>query len=607
MAFLFKNMSSEKGLGNFIRLKFNGESSEPFAHATLKYDGKKQAAENKRVRGYISSSENVLHFGLGEATEVDTIQIRWPSGAIEEKYNVSVNKIIEFSEENATGRFKKTSTTKSLFSNVSPTGIGLDYTHTENPYNDFSKEILLPYKQSTLGPFMAKGDLNGDGENDLFFGGAQGQPAEIYFQVPTGFKKINSEALSVDRAYEDMEATIFDFDNDGDNDIYVVSGGNEHLEDSQFFADRIYLNDGNGNFSRHKVPILDNLRYSGKSVAVLDFNQDGFKDLVITNRIIPQSYPKAAPSFILRNTNGQFEDVTKEVAPELANFGIINKVIATDFDNDGWQDFMVVGEWTGIGLFKNFNGKFKNIADGGALMDLKGWWFTVGETDINRDGLKDYIIGNLGLNSKYTASKEYPLKVFGNDFDNNGNWDIVLSYEYEGKDVPLRGKECSAQQMPFIANKFGTYKEFAQASLKDIFDSDLDSSYYLEATEFRSILLVNQGKGRFKIEYLPKYAQLFPVLSFVFQDLNGDGYEDVILAGNIYNTEVETPRLDAVSGLVLVSNGGNNYAPRNDNAAIQALRGNVKSIGYLKHKLLDQEYILSLKNNGKLSILKIEK
>ena len=285
------------------------------------------------------------------------------------------------------------------------------------------------------------------------------------------------------------------------------------------------------------------------------------------------------------------------MAPDLANFGIVNKVIATDFNNDGWEDFIVVGEWTGIGLFENKEGTFENVAP---LSDLqeRGWWFTVAETDVNKDGLKDYLIGNLGMNSKFKASFEKPFKVFATDFDDNGTNDIVLSNPYNGEYVPSRGRECSSQQMPFIAEKFPTYDAFAKASLSDIYGEKLDSAVTYEANTFESILLLNEGASIFKKISLPATAQTAPILSIAIQDVNKDGYEDAIIAGTIYNTEVETPRWDSGSGLVLIANGENGYtAGRSTGLHID---GNVKDLEVVSIK--GKNYLIAGRNNNLLAV-----
>ncbi|MEH6618848.1 VCBS repeat-containing protein [Maribacter arcticus] len=556
-AFLYKNLTSDNSKGNYLNIKTIGATSEPYCNVEIKYAGKSQFAEQKRVRGYMSSQENELHFGLGENLKVDTVSITWLNGKTEQIFNVAANTTVEFNIKNAIKTVNKNKTIVPIFESINPNSIGIDYTHRENNFNDFSSEILLPYKQSTFGPFISKGDLNGDGLVDLFIGGSSNQPAYLYFQTLNGYKKEIPKVFEIDKSFEDMESIIFDFDNDNDLDIYVVSGGNEYTENSSFYQDRIYLNNGHGKFTKSKDAALVSFAKNGKSVDVIDFDKDGDLDILVGNRSIPNKYPQHSSSVLYENRDGTLVDITSEHAPDLNNFGIINSILATDYDNDGWEDIIAVGEWTGIGLFKNNKGTFE--LDKSSLLDEKGWWFSVNETDINNDGLKDYIVGNVGLNIKFKSSAEKPFKIYSNDFDNNGTNDIILSKEYKGNYVPVRGRECSSQQMPFIKEKFGSYSSFANATMNDIYGENLEKSYKKEATNFKSILLINLGDGNFTISSLPIEAQQFPIMNTTFYDINKDGFEDCIVIGNIYGTEVETPRLDAISGLVLLSNHTNGY------------------------------------------------
>lgn len=282
----------------------------------------------------------------------------------------------------------------------------------------------------------------------------------------------------------------------------------------------------------------------------------------------------------------------------------MNKIISTDYDNDGWMDFIALGEWTPVGLFRNNNGVFERLNDETGVLNERGWWFDVLETDINNDGLKDYVVGNVGLNIKFKSSKEKPFKVYSTDFDDNGTNDIVLSKKYHENYVPVRGRECSSQQMPFIKDKFPTYSEFANASLSDIYGEKLATSYSNEVTEFRSVILINRGNGSFDKIILPVEAQMFPTLDITALDINGDGYEDLILSGNIYETEVETPRLDAISGLVLISNGENNYKPLPYLETGLYLTGNVKSAELFT---IGKDLVLiHTVNNGSLGVHKVE-
>jgi len=602
-AFLFKNLSTENDAGNYVKIETKGTISEDFAKVTLMYDGKTRTKESKRVRGYLSSVDNTVHFGLGKHKIIDTVRVLWASGNFEEKYNIKANSNLIFNEKDAKNHNKlRQKTNNTLFKKNNTL---LNFTHVENEFNDFEKEILLPQKQSTLGPYIVKGDVNNDGKEDVFIGGAKNQPAAIYLQKDNSFEKIKNTIFDKDAHYEDMEALFIDIDNDSDLDLYVVSGGNEFLERSESLKDRIYINDGKGNFKNKETNEIKDYTISGKTVSKIDFDNDGDFDIIVGNRIKPQKYPVHEPSIIYENVNGIFKNTTAKIAPTFENFGIINKVITTDFNNDGWQDFIAVGEWTHVGVFLNDKGTFKDISSTSKLNTEKGWWNSITETDVNNDGLKDYVIGNMGLNNKLKASKEKPLRIYADDFDENGTHDIVLSYQYDGKYVPLRGKECSTQQMPFISKRIKSYYEFANSSLEDIYGQKLQTSYNREVNEFKSILLLNKGENKFKKIILPAMAQTMPILDGDTFDFNQDGFEDLIVVGNIYNTEVETPRLDNPYGLVLLSNKKDNYTvlPPKDTGLY--LNGNAKSVELIHHKKLNKILAIIAVNNGKTELFEL--
>lgn len=582
-AFLYKNTTIENNLGNYLKIKFVGEHSETFAKAEITHHDQKQFIESKRVRGYMSSQDNTAHFGLGQTNIIDTVSVLWPSGSRQEKYNVDSNQTITFYEKEAiTTNRKQFSNSKLLFDPIEPSQLNLEFNHKENLYDDFEKEILLPYKQSNFGPFITKGDLNNDGKEDVFIGGASGQPGAIFLQTTNKFKKQHSNSIEDDAGYEDMESVFFDFDSDGDLDLYVVSGGNSFEPDSSYYEDRIYINDGKGSFTKWKNTVLSQNRKSGKTVSVIDFDNDGDSDLIVGNRIIAKHYPRHSESILYENIGGKLKDVTSEKAPDLKTFGIINSLVSTDFNKDGLQDFIAVGEWSPIGFFENQGDSFIQKETGNMLPNLKGWWFTVKETDINNDGLPDYILGNAGLNLKYKASSDKPFKIYANDFDDNGSHDIVLSKKYNGEYVPLRGRECSSQQMPFIKTKYPKFTDFANATLVDVYGEKLKGSYKKEVNSFESILLINKGEGQFVTSTLPIEAQQFPILDIAFFDFNNDGFEDCIIGGNIYETEVETPRLDAISGVILLSNQVDGYVVAEKEKTGIYPNGNLKSFEFLK-------------------------
>jgi len=604
-AFLYQNTTSDNGLGNYLKVKTQGYSSEDFSKVTITHNGKSQILESKRVRGYMSAQDKTMHFGLGKSKVVDTVSIEWLNGDYQKLYDVVVNSEITFKQEQASKRKTIADvSTSHYFKTWDPIKLGIDFQHHENLNDDFKEEILLPYKQSTLGPFLAKSDINGDGLLDIYVGGASGQAGQLFLQTTTGFKKLKNKAFEDDKLYEDMESLFFDFDQDGDQDLYIVSGGYEFSENSSLYADRIYINDGKGVFTRFQTDVLSSFSKSGKAVTAIDFDLDGDSDILVGNRVIPGKYPHHSGSILYENTGGNLRDITQQIAPDLVDFGIVNSIVVTDIDNDGWQDFIAVGEWTGIGIFKNTNGVFSKANITESISEDKGWWFSINETDINNDGLKDYVIGNIGLNFKLNASAEKPLKIFSNDFDEDGINDIVLSKKYNNTYVPVRGRECSSQQMPFIKEKFKSYSSFANAGLEDIYGTkNLENSFKKEANTFESILLLNQGNFNFKKVTLPVLAQQYPILAVEFLDIDKDGYEDCIIAGNIYDTEVETPRLDAISGIILKSNGKDGYSALPNHQTGLYITGDVKHI--LKIGRGKETFLLSTSNNNRLNAYKL--
>lgn len=602
-ALLYQNTVVENKLGNYLAIKLESGLSETFGKVTIKYGENVQMVESKRVRGYLSAVDDIVHFGLGNVTKIDTLRVKWASGKIEERYDVKANQLLTLKELGSKPLAQSgVSLSPKLFEQVGIGSLKLFFKHNENDYNDFEKEILLPYKQSSFGPCLVKGDVNGDSAIDLFVGGAAGQSSSVFIQTEDGFEKLPNNNFERDKQCEDINALFFDADGDNDNDLLVVSGGNAYPVDAEQYRNRLYINDGNGNFEKSQQRFS---KFSGGAVAAIDYDQDGDLDLIEGNRIVPQRYPTPANSYIYSNENGQFSAVTEEVAKSFNEFGIVNDVLVTDFDQDGDDDFIAVGEWSHVGLFENQDGRFVDIAEQSGLNDIKGWFFSLHETDVNKDGLPDYLIGNVGMNTKFSASKEKPFKVYANDFDNNGSLDIVLSKKYKDEYVPVRGRECSSQQMPFIKDKFETFDEFAKASLTDIYGEGLANSVEFEANEFRSFVLLNKGNGVFDIEYLPNEAQLFPLLDAVIADFNQDGFKDAVLIGNIYNTEVETPRWDAGTGLVLYSNQKGGYLTSPTKKQEFFIDGNTKRLVQLEHKGLEKQYLIAGLNDELLKVFEM--
>ncbi|MDH3649029.1 MAG: VCBS repeat-containing protein [Saprospiraceae bacterium] len=608
-AFLYRNLTVDRAQSNYLKVRVISQSGNraSFAKVTIKYGDEIQFAELNRVRGYMSSMPAEVSFGLGDLDEVESLSVEFLDGGVAELRDVKANQVIVVREDESREQAQHAAVSnRSILRPFAPLALGISYRHSENNYNDFSKEVLLPQKQSTMGPNLTQGDLNGDGRNDMYIGGAAGQPGEVYLRTSNGtfVKQICSSCLT-DQDYEDMGAVLFDLEGDGDNDLYVVSGGNSEPSGTKSYEDRLYLNDGSGQFARVELTNIPN-DFSGSKVRAFDFDKDGDDDLLVCNRIIPQRYPQAAPSLLLVNEDGTLIDRTKELVPQLKEVGIVNDAVITDLNGDGWQDFVAVGEWTGIHMFENSGGAFENVSVSNGLDQLRGWWFSIHETDINKDGKADYLAGNVGTNIKHKATVKDPFRIYLNDFDSNGTMDLVLSTKYQDEYVPVRGKECSTEQMPFISQKFPQYIEFASASLVDIYgEKALSDSYFGEASEFSSVLLINKGEGHFEVRKLPREAQAFPLLDAVMIDINNDGLEDAIVAGCLYETEVETPRLDAGSGMVLLSDG-RGYQLGDCPTHCFHISGNVKQMDILAN-LSGRKMLVATRNNSELSLFELRR
>lgn len=577
-AFVYENKSFGTG-NNFLKIKLKSKTSEPFAKVNIYYQGKTQVSEAKRVRGYLSSQPNDIHFGLGRVSILDSLTILWPSGTIQKIVAPKTNTTLVLEESKATSihstipnQNNRITATKSILQN---------YKHIENDYNDFQTETLVPYKQSLTGPKIKSID-----KDKIFISGSKDVPAAIYNKGGHKLAEFNTGMSEI------VDALFFDLDGDGDQDAYLIAGGNGLPEDSPTYYDQLWINN-NGNYAKAKQSTF-NPNASGKTGLVIDYDKDGDEDLIVCNRITPKQYPKHAPSIILSNDNGKLKDVTQVASPDLSEFGIINDIEMLDFNNDGWMDFLVVGEWTSIGLFQNKEGQFENVSELYDLDDKLGWWFSITPTDVNQDGKKDFVIGNLGLNSKYKASEKKPLTIYGHDFDKNGSFDQVLSYVYKGEEVPLRGRQCSSEQMPFIAEKFQSYEAFANATLKEVYGDGLSEATHKTANTFGSVILINTENG-FDIQQLPLEAQFNPILDGISIDIDKNGFEDVLLIGNLYETEVETPRLDNSNATVLLSDGNTlSYSPELSKQI--KIKGNSKSIELFKEKNGSSKIVIGVNN-----------
>ena len=503
----------------------------------------------------------------------------WPDGNEQILTNVSVNQVLEIKYKKGNQESELTTKSKVNFQDITQEK-GIGYKHIENKFDDYKTQVLLPHKMSTFGPHISHGDVNGDLLEDIYIGGSASNPAVLMLQDRSGsFKEVQQVIFENDKLFEDMGSCFFDADGDGDQDLYVVSGGNEFLKASSNYQDRLYLNDGSGKFSRSESS-LPEITISGSKVQAFDFDKDGDQDLIVAGRHVPWSYPEPTSSILLENENGVFKDVTKEKAPSLLDIGMVNDLDCFDYDGDGWEDLVLVGEWMPLTVLKNNEGSF-TIHDFNGRDQSTGWWFSVETADMDKDGDLDIVAGNLGLNYKYKATEKEPFEVFYYDFDGNNSKDIVLTYYNFGEQYPLRGKQCSSEQIPSLNEDFETYDLFASSNLIDIYGEEkLETSLHYSANTFANSYFENLGDGNFKQHLLPPMAQLSSINDLILEDYNGDGHLDILAVGNLYNAEVETTRNDAGYGLLMIGDGtgsfkvktkaeGGFYAAKNAKCMIQ--------------------------------------
>lgn len=565
-ALLYKNNAVEKQTGNYLRFKLSALPAESIygAKITLYQQGNLwQVVQINNARGYMSKSEDMAHFGVGKASSVEKAVIEWPDGSVNTLENISVNQVLEINQSDAQrgapapGR----PLAAALFKPVSDV-VDLEQTlHQENNYDDYAKEVLLPHKMSQFGPSIGIGDVNGDQREDFFIGGAAGFSGTLYLQNASGeFDPVEDGAWSADRACEDMGIAFFDVDGDQDLDLFIVSGGNEFAVDAPELQDRLYLNNGTGKFVKSQDRLPKYLS-SGSCVLPHDFDKDGDIDLFVGGRVVPGQYPIPANSQLLENRGGKFVDVTSEKAPGLHELGLVTAACWMDHDQDGMDDLIVVGEWMPVSLFAQGSDHSFNKQEMEGLEDSNGWYYAIKADDLDGDGDEDLVVGNLGLNYKYKASPEEPFEVYSYDFDNNGSLDIVLSYYEHGVAFPVRGKDCSTQQIPSLKEKFETYEAFGGSNLNDIFGSKLNTALNFQAKTFASGYLENLGDGRFDFKPLPALAQVSSVNNILIKDYDADGFKDLLISGNLHSSEIETPRNDAGTGLLLKGNGQGDFVP----------------------------------------------
>tara|TARA_R110002049_G_scaffold44913_2_gene131406 strand:+ start:1286 stop:4561 length:3276 start_codon:yes stop_codon:yes gene_type:complete len=579
--------------GSDKNIKGLGARIEVYANNT------QQLKEVYVSRGYQSSVSYNLNFGLAESKLIDSLKVVWNDNKTQVLTNIDVNKRLALSYSNAIKIASPARQAASLFDSISPSSIGISYKHKSVNFDDYNVQLLLPQKQSTSDSALAVADVNNDGLDDVFIGNTMGVPAELYIQNNLGaFVKTNLELFERDKKHNDNNALFFDADNDNDLDLYVATGNYSQPENSTLLQDRLYINDGKGNYSKRRLPKMLSVT---KAIATGDFDNDGDFDLFVGGRVVPGKYPNAPTSYLLENRKGNFIDVTSKRGKELQSIGLVNDANFSDYDNDGDTDLILAGEWMPVSFFNNDKGVFTKV-------DLPtnaktGWFQTIKAIDYDADGDDDYFAGNFGKNNKFHPTEEKPLHIYANNFDDNNSYDIALSKEYEGDLFPIRGKECSSQQTPFLNEKIRTFSEFANSNIIDIYGKEnIETALHLQASSFNSYYIQNNGNGDFEFKSLPNLAQFGPTLDFEFVDINKDGMVEVLGVGGIYDSEVETIRYDASKGYILTHNSDDEISVYKD--LMSLTNKEVKAIESISIK--GKLHLLLMHPNAELSILKLK-
>ncbi|KAA9357566.1 VCBS repeat-containing protein [Larkinella humicola] len=638
-AFVYRNnlVEQKPEQANYLRVKFKGSEQNRMglgAFVELRYGkGQQQIYEHTIYRGYLSTMENAAHFGLGAAKTIDEVRITWPAqngnpGKTQTLRNVKANQVLMVDVKNATETavLPPTAPAGRLFRDVTDS-LKIQFVHQEPEYIDYNQQKLLPHKLSQYGPALSAGDVNGDGLDDLFIGGSRTQKGSFLLQTTAG-KLVPQDLLpgtaGAGKPEEDMGTLLFDADGDGDLDLYVASGGFEEDANTASYQDRLYVNDGKGRFTLTPQALPQN-RISKSCVKAADYDRDGDLDLFVGGRVVPNQYPRPVSSFILRNDSKpglpKFTDVTKTVAPELQNIGLVCDALWTDTDNDGWPDLMLAGEWMPLTILKNVQGKKLSTTSGTqplnhAIAQWKGWWNSLVAADFDQDGDMDYIAGNLGLNTLAQASPEEPWRVYAKDFDNNGFYDAIPTVFFsdekgERREFPFNGREDLIKQIISMRARFPLHKDFAVTSIDKVFkEEELKGAIVLEANYMKSAYVENKGDGTFELHALPIQAQTAPLFGMIADDFDQDGFPDVLLVGNDFSNELLVGRLDALNGLLLKGNGKGGFTALNPGASGFYVPGNAKGLvrlsGAGRNGEPGKSLIVATQNRGPLKVFHAE-
>ena len=561
-SFVYENKTNELPQNNYLQVKLKGPKLNPFGINTKvtlhQKDGAIQYQEMTANRGFFSSSDYIMHFGLKDNDNVKSLEIEWPDGNTQKLKDLKANQKIVVEHSNSKAKPLAEKESPIPFFKEADSNIGLDFKHVENEFQDFNRERLLPRKYSQLGPHLAKADVNGDQLEDFYVGGAMGHSGALFIQDQSGrFTKSSASTWENDKSYEDTDCIFLDVENDGDLDLYIVSGGNAKKTNDPIYQDRLYLNDGKGNFSKGKLP---RITVSGGCASAYDFDEDGDLDLFVGGRVSPGLYPIIPKSYVLENNNGQFQDATDRSASEFKNVGMVTDLLWSDVDGDSKSELIVVGEWMPVSIFK-FDGKsLKNITSNFGLENTNGWWNCLAAEDFDKDGDLDLVVGNLGKNTRLKASESNPIQMFAKDYDGNGAIDPIMTFSKDGKNYPFAGRDMMVKQVSKVKKKFPTYASYGSATIEEIFSpQEVKNAQHLKVVTLNTTYFQNDGNGKFEAIQFPNEVQKAPVTNILLIDANDDGHQDIVMIGNDHGAETETGVYDAFNGAILLNDGKGNF------------------------------------------------